>query len=294
MISVVIPSYNSEQTIRKCLDSILNQSYSGPYEAILVDSSNDSTPVIVSSFYPNVKLIHLGQKTDPGTARNLGVREAKGELIAFIDSDCIAAQDWLENIHFAHESDYSIVGGVVNNGNEDDDLVAWAGYMAEFREFLPEQTRREVMHIPTCNISYKKEVFDEFGVFRGEYYPQEDLMYNYNLWTNGVRLLLNPAIRVWHHHRSELKDFLRHQRKIGAITSKVLKIIPLEGSFIARNPALAPLFIPLLPVVKFGRTVSTFLRLQPQSVVRRPLVLLILALGLVSWARGFAQSIYEK
>lgn len=294
MISVIIPSYNSEGTIKQCLDSLLNQSYRGDYEIILVDSSVDKTPQIVSSSYPNVKLIHLDKKTDPGTARNLGIGEAKGDLIAFIDADCIAAHDWLEKIASAHKSPYRIIGGVVNNGNEEDDLIGWAGYISEFREFLPEQPKQEVIHIPTCNISYKQRVFREFGLFHGEYYPQEDLVYNHNLWKNGERILLDPAIQVYHHHRSRLRDFLYHQNKIGKITSQVLKMIRLEGSFIARHPGLAFFLIPFLPLVKFSRTLFIFLRFQPESITKRPLVLFIFAGGLLFWVIGFTQGIYSQ
>jgi glycosyltransferase involved in cell wall biosynthesis len=294
MISVIIPSYNSENTIEKCLKSLLNQSYHDDYEIILVDSSADKTPEIVSAGYPTVKLIHLDKKTDPGTARNIGIGMAKGGLIAFIDSDCMAAYEWLEKIDAAHQSYYNIIGGVVNNGNEKDDLVGWAGYISEFREFLPEQPKQEVMHIPTCNISYKRRVFLKFGMFQGEYYPQEDLVYNYNLCKNGEKLLLDPTIQIYHHHRSGLKDYLYHQNKIGTITSKVLKLIQLEGSFVVRHPTLAIFLIPFLPMVKFTRTVLIFLKFQPESITKRPLVLLLFALGLFYWVTGFARGIYEK
>jgi len=294
MISIIIPSYNSENTIKKCLDSLLNQSYGGEYEIILVDSSIDNTPQIVSSQYQNVKFIHFDKKTDPGTARNIGIEESKGDLIAFIDSDCDASQDWLEKIESAHKSPYNIVGGVVNNGNRNNDLVAWAGYIAEFRDFLPEQPMQEVMHIPTCNISYKRTIFSKFGYFKGEFYPQEDLVHNYNLWENGEKILLDPGIQVAHHHRSDLRDFLSHQIKIGTITSKVLKIIRLEGAFIVRHPFLAVFLIPFLPIVKFSRTVSIFLRYQPAAILKRPVVLLFFSLGLIFWVIGFARGIYQK
>jgi glycosyltransferase involved in cell wall biosynthesis len=294
MISVIIPSYNSEKTIKQCIDSLLGQSYRGGYEIILVDSSVDNTPQIVTTNYPKIKFIHLGKKTDPGTARNIGIREAKGDLIAFIDADCRAAPEWLEKIESAHGSPYNVIGGVVKNGSGEDDLVAWAGYIAEFREFLPEQPKRDMTHIPTCNISYKRKVFLDYGLFQGEYYPQEDLFFNYNLCKNGERILLDPSIQVYHHHRSRLKDFLCHQRKIGTATSKVLKVIQLEGSLIARNPGLAPFLIPFLPMVKFARTLSVFLRFQPESVTKRPLVLLVFALGLLFWVTGFVHGIYDK
>jgi len=294
MISVIIPSYNSEKTIHKCLDSLLNQTYKSDYEIILIDSSDDNTPNIVSSNYPRIELTHLNQKTDPGTARNIGIKESKGNIIAFIDSDCIAAEDWLENIEEAHKDSYDVIGGAVCCANAQDDIVGWVGYIAEFREFLPSLSKREVEHIPTCNISYKKRIFNRFGMFKGEYYPQEDLVYNYNLRKNGERILYDPDIQVYHHSRSHLKNFLNHQKKIGIITAKVLKTIDLNGTFIVRNPEIAVILIPFLPIVKFIRTIIIFLRYQPCVIVRRPLVIFLFALGLFYWVIGFTLGTYKK
>ena len=92
-----------------------------------------------------------------------------------------------------------------------------------------------------------------------------------------------------HRHRSGLKDFLHHQRKIGSITANVLKVTGLEGSFLASHSVLAILMLPLILAVKFVRTVKAFLKCQPKTIINRPLVLMPLALGLVYWSVGFAQ-----
>lgn len=289
---MIIPSYNSELTIEKCLDSILSQSFSGDYEIILVDSSNDNTPQIVSAAYDRVKLFHLEEKTDPGRARNIGIKNAGGSVIAFIDSDCVAARDWLERIWNGHKSFYNVIGGSVMNGNDEDNLVAWAGYISEFREFAPEQPKREVTHIPTCNISYKKAIFEQYGMFQGAYYPQEDLLFNYNLSLQGEKILFDPAIQVHHHHRTKIGDFLTHQEKIGKITAQVLKEIELEGSFIPRHPVLSVFLLPFLPLVKFVRTVRVFLLLQSGIILKRPLVLTVFMIGLFYWTAGFARGLY--
>jgi len=294
MISVVIPSYNSEKTIQNCLDSIKGQSFEGNYEIILVDSSEDQTPYIVCTMYPDIRFIHLPQKTDPGTARNRGVTEARGDIIAFIDSDCIAASDWLKRIFMAHEGEIGAVGGAVRNGNGEGDLVGLAGYIAEFREFTPGQSKREVIHAPTCNISYKKRIFEKYGGFQREYYPQEDLMFNYRLNSHGEKIVFDPAIQVYHHQRSKLGDFLTHQQRIGEITSKVLREIPLEGSFIVKNPILAFFCVPFLPFVKFARTVRTFLKHEPAVISNKPRVLGIFALGLVYWVIGFSRGVFDQ
>lgn len=294
MISVVIPSYNSANTIERCLESLARQTYAGDYEIILVDSSSDGTPQIVRKKYPETRMISFAVRTDPGKARNAGILEARGEIIAFIDSDCIAAPDWLEKIDAAHRLPYRAVGGVVLNGNDPDDLVGLAGYISEFREFLPEQPVQEISHVPTCNISYKRRVFVEQGLFDGRFYPQEDLVFNRGLCAGGKQIFLDPAIRVYHHHRSRLRDFLKHQRRIGEVTARVLKVIQLDGSFIARQPLVAWVALPLLPAVKFARTLAVFLKLQRHTVTRHPLALSIFALGLVCWSVGFAQGVYQR
>ncbi len=291
MISVVIPSYNSAETIEPCLASLSHQSYSGDYEIILADSSCDNTRQIVREKFPDVRLISFALRTDPGKARNAGILEAKGDVLALIDSDCIAAQDWLEKIEAAHRSRYKAVGGVVYNGNHPRDLVGLAGYLAEFREFLPEQPRQETWHIPTCNISYKREIFAEKGLFDGKYYPQEDLVFNHRLCADGERILLDPAIRVYHRHRSNLRDFLAHQRRIGEVTARVLPVARLAGAAIVKNPLLSMLALPVLPVVKFIKTVAVFHGLKNGSISKNPKVLGIFALGLMYWAVGFGQGV---
>jgi glycosyltransferase involved in cell wall biosynthesis len=294
MISVIIPSFNSETTIKKCLQSILEQTFEGGFEIILVDSSVDKTPIIVKEQFPHITYIHLDKKTDPGTARNIGIGKSKGDLIAFIDSDCVADCNWLANIASAHKGSYRIVGGVVCNGNEKFSDVAWAGYLAEFREFLPEMPSREVEHIPTCNLSYKKSIFNDYGLFQGKYYPQEDLVFNYTLRKKSEKILCEPSIRIFHNHRTRLKDFLDHQKRIGTITSRVLKTLDLEGAFIARHRAVALLSIPFLPAVKFFKTMFVFLCYQPKTIIKRPIGVIFFALGLLYWIIGFVKGVFDE
>ena len=95
MFSIVIPNYNSEKWIIKCLDSILEQTYKD-YEVIIVDDmSTDNSVNIIKNFLHrtnNFKLIKLDHKAFNGGTRNIGVKEAKGQYIMFIDCD-----DWFYN-----------------------------------------------------------------------------------------------------------------------------------------------------------------------------------------------------
>ena len=287
MISVIIPSYNSESTIIPVLNALKKQTYQDAYEIILVDSSDDNTPRLVKEKFPDIRFHHFNTKTDPGTARNLGIQMSSGDPILFIDSDCIARPDWIENMVRAHrEYAYEAIGGAVENGNNPHNHTAWAGYIAEFREFLPGHPAHLAEHIPTCNISYKRQVFRNEG-FNPHYYPQEDLEFNYRLRQAGGHIYFVPSIRIYHRHRETLKDFFEHQKKIGQITARMLKILPLQGAKIARSRIRALLLSPILPAVKWFKTVLVFLKTNPKLLFTHPLGFFIFALGLFPWISGF-------
>src|SRR5690348_3923190 len=95
-VSVIVPCFNSERTIRRCLKAIVEQKTLIPFEVIVVDSSLDDTPQIVESEFPAVRLIHLGTRTFAGAARNIGVRASRAAFCLMIDSDCIARSDLIE------------------------------------------------------------------------------------------------------------------------------------------------------------------------------------------------------
>jgi len=294
VVSIIIPSYNSEKTIASCLRSLQEQSFKEAYEIILVDSSVDQTPEIVRSNFSSVRFIHLNQKTDPGTARNIGFKESEGDPILFIDSDCIAAPGWLKSMVEMHRrTDYYGVGGSVNNGNDHNCSVAWAGYMAEFREFMPEHPSKVVDHIPTCNISYKREALEVLGGFNPNYYPQEDLDFNYRVQKEGKEIFFNSDIQIYHHHRTELSSFLSHQRRVGQITSRMLKILPLEGARIAQNKLIAVITTPILPVVKWIRTLLVFWKLNSSIIKNHPKAVIIFGIGLIPWAIGFLTGVFD-
>ena len=97
-ISIIIPVYNVQDYIVRCLESITAQTYRGDIECILVDdrSTDQSTQLIeqfISSYQGHIefKLIHHDYNQGPSGARNVGFKESHGELFTFVDSD-----DWIE------------------------------------------------------------------------------------------------------------------------------------------------------------------------------------------------------
>lgn len=286
--SVVVPSYRSRATIDACLCSLLAQDVEPAPEIVVVDSSGDGTAEHVAERFPQVKVVPLGHRTEPGTARNLGAASARGTLLAFLDADCLAPRGWLRRLEGALDAGYDGVGGAVANGNGES-LVSWAGYLCEFREFLPGGPARDAGNLTLGNVAYRREVFESAGGFPTGCFPQEDQVFHHRLRARRARLLLDPSIVVAHTHRTARHDFLAHQRHIGQANAQVLGRIGQSGAAIARSRPLAILTLPALVLLRFVRTLFACRHVEHGLVVREPRLLWLCWLGMCSWGRGFVE-----
>ena len=119
VVSIIITGLNVEKTINRTLDSLVKQSFpQDMYEIIYVDAgSTDNTLRIIKSWvssFNNIKVI-VAKGVSPGEGRNIGARYARGKLLAFIDADCIAKDDWLYKLVTTYEElkkRYAKVGAV--------------------------------------------------------------------------------------------------------------------------------------------------------------------------------------
>ncbi|MFA5157215.1 MAG: glycosyltransferase [Candidatus Omnitrophota bacterium] len=208
ILSVVIVSRNAEKTIRKCLDSLMGQLDPESAEIILVDSSTDNTPKIVEKEFPLVRLFHFTERKFPGEARNFGNAQAKGGIIACIDSDCIAGEGWIDAILKAHQTSYVAIGGPVKNGNPET-FFGWAAYLTWFGDVFPRGKASETRHLPTCNVSYKKWAFERCGGFLEKNYSH-DTEFNWRLRKNGCKLWFSPDISVAHINSASFIEFIKY------------------------------------------------------------------------------------
>ncbi len=116
-ISIIIPAYNEEENISKCLDSILQQTYDKEYEVIVVDDgSSDKTGEIVkkkAEKYRKIRYLRINH-SGRAKARNEGLMASKGEVCIFIDADCVADPNWLRNItrHFERPETDAVFGKI--------------------------------------------------------------------------------------------------------------------------------------------------------------------------------------
>ena len=94
LVSVIVPVYNGEKYLRKCIESIINQTYANIEIILINDGSTDNSGVMCDSYAHSdnrIRVIHT-QNNGPAAARNIGIENSKGEFVFFVDAD-----DFIEN-----------------------------------------------------------------------------------------------------------------------------------------------------------------------------------------------------
>ncbi len=244
-LSIVIPSYNSKAWLPICLDSIQAQAQRPDVEVIVVDSSeNDLTPFL-NECYPFVRAFHLPQRAFPGTARTHGIKQSRGKVVAFIDTDCQANETWIANIIASQKNGENVVGGPVANGTPRS-FIGTAEYLLEFSEMVPAMPEGQVRFIPTCNISFKRAVFDKIGKIE-DTIKGSDALFCREITLQGEQIHFLHGICVRHHNRTSFRKVLRNQYQIGFGGAQVRMLQDQVGGILVKVPAL----IPLIP---FART----------------------------------------
>lgn len=295
--SVVVLSYNSEHTIRRCLASLVEQQTSLPFEVIVVDSSLDSTPKIVEREFPAVTLIHRDRRALPGEARNIGIQAARGEIIAFLASDCVADPNWLEARVRLHQEGFTAVGGVITNANPES-AVGWAYYLVEYPQCLPNRPREVIKRKIIHNLSYRREVFDRFGAFPIDVALGEDTIFNRKLTLAEEAVVFDPAVRTGHINPTSLWKFLRHQYEHGrellrACRNQYLVAFWVPDKWLSRLWSLRMVLV-VYPWRRARNSVRYVFRSHPE--MRLPLIISfpLVMMGIYSAALGAAVETFRR
>jgi GT2 family glycosyltransferase len=250
-------------------------------ELVVIESSGDGTGQALAENNPWLRVLALPERTLPGRARNIGVGVTQADRLAFLDADAVPDPGWLDELERALTPNVDAVGGAVANGTPRS-AVGTAGYLLEFADWLP-SVRRPLLHAVTCNLIVRRAAFDEAGGFAEDVFPGEDTIFTLPIARRG-RLGFAPTARVSHLNRTHLREYLQHQRRLGASFAAVCTRVDFPHHWMGR-PALAPLGVPL----RLAALVRRLLR-HPREALQAALLLPLLVLGLIAWSRGLAQS----
>lgn len=177
LFSIIIPVYNTEKYIKKCLDSVINQGYEY-FEAIVVnDGSTDASVKIVNQYLQDPRFRLISQENKGlGGARNTGICAAKGDYLVFLDSDDYISKDMLEALEDVIQKEkcdivaFDAIGITV--AGERIQYYGYSEYPASLNRITKEQLM--VMEPTSCFKSYKRDLFTKNQIFFPEKLWYED------------------------------------------------------------------------------------------------------------------------
>lgn len=183
------------------------------WEVVVVNDGGSDIGRLVSSFGGNFRSAYQ-QNSGPATARNLGVSITNAPIITFLDDDCRAKPDWLENILISSKVGQLTGGKVINSYSEN--LYSEASQL--LIDFLYQfQRNTDDQFFTSNNFSLLKSDFDRLGGFDCTFHTSagEDREFCVRLKKNGIKLAFNSQIVVEHDHFLTLNKFIKLHKKYG-------------------------------------------------------------------------------
>lgn len=255
LISIIVPSLNSplvDQVVR----GILRQPSAGHMVEVLVVGRDDQQLVPA---LPGVTFIDTVEAVGPARARNIGINNAQGDMICFLDADCVPAHNWLQRLITAFEAGHAVVGGGV--------ILEWAGYWAlcddvlVFGQYLSGTRPGPRKALPSLNLCISRQALEACGGF-DEYFQKpagEDTDLCLRLRQIGYQMYCEPVAAVHHwHRRRTLWHILVHLYSFGAVHALLRARYPTmfqkggAGTAAARLPLLVGLAAPVLATFDIG------------------------------------------
>ena len=247
-IAVVIPHLNQPAMLARCLAS-LRAGRRQPDEIIVVDNGSAVPPQAICDAIPGVRLLHEAQP-GPGPARNLGVKAAMGEVLAFLDADCLADPAWLAEAATAlADPQAMILGGDVRIACADPArLTMLEAYESIYAYRMDRYIAREGF-TGTGNLVVRRSVLEDVGPFAG-IGVAEDRDWGQRATAKGYRIRYVAQMKVYHPARTsfaELRqkwdrhmahEFIRIRQRRGGRLKWAVKMLAMAVSPIAELPRI--------------------------------------------------------
>lgn len=211
LFSIIIPSYNEEDHINGCIESIrTNNGNNFPFEIILVDNGSiDSTVRKAKNLGVQTIENKSGKRHKIAELRNIGAKEAKGMVLAFLDADMTVPDNWLENAWDYFQKGFEGALGFVETVPP---KAGWIGRVWGERFQLQRKKTMDVDFLPGRNICINHQVFNKIGGFNESLLTSEDKDLTVRVVRAGFRVISIPDITLTHYgYERNFVEFIRKE-----------------------------------------------------------------------------------
>ncbi len=283
-ISVIVPTKDRADELEDCLVALFAMDYPRErFEAIVVDDGSRDDTADVARRHP-CRYLANDRNRGQSYSRNVGARAASGEILAFIDSDCVASPEWLrELVPFFSWPALAAVGGFVAGYHDESRLDRYEQAASSLNmgdRLILMADDRSMSYVPTCNLLVRREAYLALGGLREDLRVGEDVDLCWRLRAAGWRLVYSPTGTVRHRHRNRLREMLKRRAAYGTSEATLhalhpdkrktmpVRFLPALTAVIVAAAAvgLEPRLLPLCLVPLAGDGVRSSVRLAREGV----------------------------
>ncbi|MDO8634093.1 MAG: glycosyltransferase [archaeon] len=211
MISIIVPVFNSKRTISPCLDSLLSQKTEKIFEVIAVnDASTDGTKQELEKFFGKIAYFENNKNMGPAFSRNFGAKKARGEILCFIDSDCVASKNWLfEMAKPFEDKGVAAVQGAYKTTQKS--IVARFAQEEIEQRYEKMRNSKQLDWVGSYSAAYNAKIFGEEKGFDEEFPTAsgEDPDLSFRIAKKGYKIIFNEKAIVYHKHPPALWKYLK-------------------------------------------------------------------------------------
>ena len=251
MIAVIIPVYNSSQTLKECLDAVFSNKFE-KFEVIVISDNSEDNSIDIAKNY-NCKIIELKQNKGPAFARNTGANSASGDILLFVDADVIVKEDILMHVNKAfNNKEVNVVQGIYSHEPNYKNIITQY-QQSFFCYYTWHEQYRYTNTLTSMCFAVRKNTFLKLKGFNTNIKKAtaEDEEFGYKLINDGNKILISRDLNVehWVNHTigkfikrnftmyvETMKSFIRNKSYIKKVKQKnysnVLAGIPLIGLII--------------------------------------------------------------
>jgi len=259
--SIIIPSYNRVDEILECLESLNSITFSiDKFEVIVVDDgSTDATIAFLKDYEQNAEFnfsYYTKANQGPGSARNLGMQNARGDFFIFIDSDVTVPKKWLTHIdRELNEENAEAFGGPDSFRKDFSPLLKAINYsMTSFITtggLRGKKGKKLAKFYPrSFNMGLSRSLWEKIGGF-GNLRHGQDIEFSNRIIKSNAKVIFIEAAYVYHKRRTNFRRFFRQVFNWGIARINLYKIDKSMLEFLHAAPAIVTLMILLVIVLAF-------------------------------------------